>query len=92
MSLYGASYVFVHEVSVHRRLPIASRRGRYLQWLRDAHSMHHRFGGEPYGMLFPMMQRSLRARAQHDDSSVDRSTARSCNSASGRECDASPSK
>ena len=25
----------------------------YLEWLRDAHRVHHRTGGEPYGMLLP---------------------------------------
>ena len=30
----------------------------YLTWLRDSHRCHHRFGGEPYGMLLPFVSRA----------------------------------
>jgi beta-carotene 3-hydroxylase len=63
MTLYGATYLFVHDVYIHERLPLPLGRSRskYLRWLRDAHAEHHRASGEPYGMLFPVL-RSARVR------------------------------
>lgn len=55
VTAYGASYLFVHEVYIHRRLPAPRRGGRYLDWLRAAHRTHHETGGEPYGMLLPLV-------------------------------------
>lgn len=60
---YGAAYLFVHDVSIHRRLPKLRPRSRLLDHLTEAHELHHRFGGEPYGMLFPVVPASVRARA-----------------------------
>jgi beta-carotene 3-hydroxylase len=60
---YGAAYVFVHDVYIHRRLPRFQARVPVLELLSDAHALHHRFGGEPYGMLFPVVPASVRARA-----------------------------
>ena len=49
---------FVHEVYIHRRLSVpASPTGRYLEWLRASHRDHHPGGGEPYGMLLPLVRR-----------------------------------
>ena len=62
VTIYGAAYAFVHDVYIHARLgqlPVIAP----LEWLKDAHQLHHRFGGEPYGMLFPVVPRGLRARA-----------------------------
>ena len=55
MTAYGAAYLFVHEVYIHRRLPVRVPPCRYLDWLRDAHRVHHRHGAEPYGMLLPLV-------------------------------------
>ncbi len=70
MTLYGLSYLFVHEVYIHGRLgrpkaPGAPARGvrRVLERLKEAHRIHHLFGGEPYGMLLPIVPRALRERA-----------------------------
>jgi beta-carotene 3-hydroxylase len=63
VTLYGALYLFVHEVYIHRRLDLRLPRLAYLDWLRDSHRIHHLFGGEPYGMLLPLVPRSLRDRA-----------------------------
>lgn len=63
VTAYGAAYAFVHDVHVHRRaggLHLSSRR---FDGLADAHALHHRFGGEPYGMLLPVVPRALRERA-----------------------------
>ncbi|MDP1807576.1 MAG: sterol desaturase family protein [Acidimicrobiales bacterium] len=54
VTAYGAAYLCVHEIHIHRRLPGPTLRGRYLDWLRTAHAGHHRTGGEPYGMLLPI--------------------------------------
>jgi beta-carotene 3-hydroxylase len=71
MTAYGAAYLFVHDVYIHRRVPVPfdGPGPRYFRWLRDAHAQHHRGGGEPYGMLFPVVRlarpsstRSTRAR------------------------------
>ena len=64
ITLYGATYLFVHEVYIHGRLPVRVPQAAYLDWLRESHRVHHRFGGEPYGMLLPLVSRSLRRRSE----------------------------
>lgn len=63
ITAYGMVYLAVHEVYIHRRLacPIDDRAG--LDWLRDSHEIHHLFGGEPYGMLLPVVRGDLRRQA-----------------------------
>ncbi|HVF33670.1 MAG TPA: sterol desaturase family protein [Acidimicrobiales bacterium] len=63
VTLYGAAYAFVHDVYIHARLGQLPVIGP-LEWLKDAHRIHHLFGGEPYGMLFPIVPRRLRERAR----------------------------
>ena len=63
MTLYGVAYFYVHDVYVHRRLPLPRPRWAPLRWLERRHRIHHRFGGEPYGMLLPLVPRELRERA-----------------------------
>ena len=62
VTLYGVAYAVVHDGYIHGRLPV---RGRHplLDRLAAAHELHHRFGGEPYGMLVPIVPASVRARA-----------------------------
>ena len=66
VTAYGLAYAFVHDVYIHRRfgsvptVPVLER-------LRRAHACHHRDGGEPYGMLFPV---GGRLRAWDEDGSV----------------------
>jgi beta-carotene 3-hydroxylase len=64
MALYGAAYLYVHEVIIHRRLPSREPRTRYVRWLRDSHRAHHAFAGEPYGMLLPLVSRASRQEAR----------------------------
>jgi beta-carotene 3-hydroxylase len=64
ITLYGATYLFVHEVYIHGRLPVRVPPLAYLDWLRESHRLHHLFGGEPYGMLLPLVSRSLRRRSE----------------------------
>ncbi|MDQ2728083.1 MAG: sterol desaturase family protein [Actinomycetota bacterium] len=62
VTAYGVAYAAVHDLYIHGRfvrLPTL----RPFERLRDAHALHHRYGGEPYGMLCPIVPRELRARA-----------------------------
>lgn len=62
VTAYGAAYAFVHDMYIHGRL--GPRRARpWLDRLAIAHSLHHRYGGEPYGMLVPVVPAALRERA-----------------------------
>ena len=63
ITLYGVAYLFVHEIYIHRRVGPAPPSNRYLEWLRSSHRIHHLYGGEPYGMLLPLVPRQLRERA-----------------------------
>jgi beta-carotene 3-hydroxylase len=62
VTVYGACYAFVHDVYIHERLGRLPRMA-VLEWLKSSHELHHRFGGEPYGMLLPFVPRELRERA-----------------------------
>ncbi len=66
MTLYGLAYFYVHEVYVHGRLPLPRWRWAYPDWLERQHRIHHLYGGEPYGMLLPVVPRRLRERAAVD--------------------------
>jgi beta-carotene 3-hydroxylase len=70
VSLYGAAYGAVHDGHIHGRLAFLARlRWGHLDRLAGAHRIHHLYGGEPYGMLLPVVPESLRARAassEHD--------------------------
>lgn len=61
---YGIAYFFVHDVYIHRRFGLYRGVARPLGRLAEAHRIHHLFGGEPYGMLAPVVPRSLRRRAE----------------------------
>jgi beta-carotene 3-hydroxylase len=63
VTAYGVVYLVVHEVAIHHRVPVRTPDGAYVGWLRTSHRIHHLYGGEPYGMLLPLVPRALRARA-----------------------------
>ena len=63
VTAYGASYAFVHDVYIHRRIARLPEVA-LLERLKDAHAVHHLFGGEPYGMLCPVVPKALRERAE----------------------------
>ena len=67
VTAYGAAYLYVHEVYIHRRLPPPTRAGAYLEWLRRSHRAHHESGGEPYGMLLPLVGGSTAPSARDRD-------------------------
>jgi beta-carotene 3-hydroxylase len=62
VTLYGAAYAFVHDVYIHARLGRLPEL-RPFEWLKASHRIHHLFGGEPYGMLLPIVPKALRERA-----------------------------
>jgi beta-carotene 3-hydroxylase len=52
MTLFGLSYIVVHDGLVHGRLPAAwLLRFRFFRRVRAAHEVHHRHGGVPYGLF-----------------------------------------
>lgn len=62
-ALYGLAYGFVHDVYIHRRLPRFTAELAWCERLKDAHRIHHLWGGEPFGMLLPVVPAALRRRA-----------------------------
>lgn len=64
VTLYGAVYFLVHDVYIHGRLGGHHLpRMAPLDRLADAHALHHRFNGAPYGMLAPVVPADIRRRA-----------------------------
>jgi beta-carotene 3-hydroxylase len=64
ITAYGAVYALIHDVYIHRRLRVfGARRIAVLDRLADAHALHHRFGGAPFGMLVPMVPRRVHKQA-----------------------------
>lgn len=63
VTAYGAAYAAVHDAYIHRRIALWRRPRQGLERLAEAHELHHRFGGEPYGMLVPIVPQSVRSRA-----------------------------
>jgi beta-carotene 3-hydroxylase len=62
VTAYGAAYLFVHDVYIHGRLGHLPGMAP-LERLKQAHRIHHLYGGEPYGMLVPIVPAELRQRA-----------------------------
>jgi beta-carotene 3-hydroxylase len=52
ITAYGFVYFVVHDLYVHRRMKRFRFRIPFLRKLKQAHAVHHRSGGEPYGLLF----------------------------------------
>lgn len=65
ITLYGASYLFVHDLVIHRRLgrwlPLPHG---FLAWHRRAHNVHHLYSRAPFGFLAPVVPRELSERAE----------------------------
>lgn len=65
VTLYGAAYLYVHDICIHRRItwvPVPD--GRRMRRVREAHRIHHLWGGEPYGFLMPVVPAELWERAR----------------------------
>lgn len=55
VTAYGAVYAVVHDLYIHRRLPVfGERRIPVLERLAVAHREHHEKNAAPYGMLLPV--------------------------------------
>jgi beta-carotene 3-hydroxylase len=70
VTAYGAAYLLVHDVVIHRRLAFLPLPDRLLRRWREAHNVHHLFAQAPYGFLAPVVPGDLRRRAAALD--VDR--------------------
>jgi len=56
VTLYGAAYALVHDVYIHRRLPLfGDRHIAVFEHLAVAHRVHHDRNAGPYGMLLPVV-------------------------------------
>lgn len=55
VTAYGAAYGVVHEIYAHRRMPRLRMRSAPLEALGRRHLRHHQRGGEPFGMLAPLV-------------------------------------
>jgi beta-carotene 3-hydroxylase len=64
ITLYGAGYLFVHDLYIHRRIAAFTWQWGPLERVREAHRIHHLWAGEPFGFLFPIVPGELRARAR----------------------------
>lgn len=67
ITLYGMLYGILHDVLIHRRLPLKWKpRNRYLQRLITAHHLHHavrtRENGVSFGFLYAPPLDKIRAR------------------------------
>jgi beta-carotene 3-hydroxylase len=61
VTLYGAAYALVHDVYIHGRLGwFGQRRVPGFERLAAAHRVHHERNGAPYGMLVPVLSRSIK--------------------------------
>lgn len=62
MTAYGACYALLHEGYIHGRLGVRFPRWGPLDRLAEAHQLHHRHDGAPYGMLLPVVPHRVRDR------------------------------
>lgn len=68
ITAYGGVYFFIHDLYVHRRIKRLSLRLPFLLTIKKAHAIHHRNGGEPYGLLlFANPDQARRERIQEND-------------------------
>ena len=51
ITMYGAVYLMIHDLYVHRRMKSLSFRIPLLLKIKKAHMVHHTYGEEPYGLL-----------------------------------------
>jgi beta-carotene 3-hydroxylase len=63
VTAYGGAYAFVHDIYIHGRFAHLPVFGPF-ERLREAHAIHHLYGGEPYGMLCPLVPKALRDRSR----------------------------
>ncbi|MFN3197130.1 MAG: sterol desaturase family protein [Bradymonadia bacterium] len=73
MTIFGIGYMVVHDGLVHGRLPVTwLTRWAYFRKVRNAHIVHHKNGGAPFGMFLGPQElkwakrRSGRSRLRRD--------------------------
>lgn len=59
VTAYGAAYLLVHDVVIHRRIAGLPVPDRLLARWRAAHNVHHLCGRAPYGFLAPIVPGDL---------------------------------
>jgi beta-carotene 3-hydroxylase len=68
VTAYGATYFFIHDLYIHRRIRMIGLRIPLLATMKKAHAIHHRDGGEPYGLLlFPTMEALAQMKVRDED-------------------------
>ena len=60
VSAYGLVYFFVHDLYIHRRARWLPLRIPFLLEVKKAHAIHHKYGGEPFGLLFFFRKEEVR--------------------------------
>jgi beta-carotene 3-hydroxylase len=60
VSAYGMVYFFVHDLYIHRRAKWLPLRIPFLLEVKKAHAIHHKYGGEPYGLLLFFRKEEVR--------------------------------
>ena len=50
-TLYGITYATIHDLYIHRRLPLLPRRVTWLEPFKEAHEAHHSRGWGHWGIL-----------------------------------------
>ncbi len=70
ISAYGLVYFFIHDLYIHRRAKWLKLRLPFLRELKQAHALHHRTGGEPYGLLFVIRRHQLESIHVEEDEAV----------------------
>ena len=64
VTAYGACYLLVHDLVIHRRIAALRIPDRVGHRLRAAHNVHHLFSDAPFGFLAPVVPHRLRDAAQ----------------------------
>ena len=54
VTVYGGAYGLIHDIYIHRRLPLLPARVAMLEPWRRAHLEHHERGTAPFGVLLPL--------------------------------------
>jgi beta-carotene 3-hydroxylase len=51
VSVYGIVYFLIHDLYIHERAGSIALHLPLLARIKQGHEVHHRYGGEPYGLL-----------------------------------------
>lgn len=62
VTAYGLVYSFIHDVYIHGRFFTVPKMA-LLERLKFAHQIHHLYGKDPFGMIFPVVPKSVKEKA-----------------------------